>query len=328
MPNKLNQKIKLLKLFDLLKENTDEENPMSTNSIVTKLNKLGISSERKTLYEDIKLLNDNGYEVLCYKSNCNKYYVSDRKFNVAELKTLIDAIQSASFITEKKTNEFIDKIAKLGGNNRAEILKNNIICFNTTKQCNEEIFYNISAIDEAIVEKKKISFLYFDYDLKGNKVYRKEANRYFVNPLTLVLNDSNYYLICYSDKYDNLSNYRVDRMQKVEKEKENVTEASWLKNINLSEYKKQSFSMYSGEETEIVIKFDNSMLDIIFDKFGKNLNIKSTNDNKYIAKVKIQTSPVFYSWCCTFGSKLIITSPENIIKGLKNFVNDVLINYK
>ena len=120
------------KLLELLRQETDEQHPLSTSQICNKLGEMGISCERRTLTKDITVLNELGYEVMWNWVGKEKgYYIEDRSFSVPELKILIDAVQAASFVTEKKTAELIDKIAALGGSHKADILKRNMVCFNT-----------------------------------------------------------------------------------------------------------------------------------------------------------------------------------------------------
>lgn len=128
MPNANNQKIKLLKIMEMLRQQTDEEHPLLTNQIVEQLGAIGITCDRRTLYKDIALLNEYGYEIQSRLIKHQKgYYCTDRAFSPPELKILIDAVQAAGFITPKKTDEFIDKIAALGGSHRAELLKGNMV---------------------------------------------------------------------------------------------------------------------------------------------------------------------------------------------------------
>ena len=145
------QKYKLLKLLELLRQETDEQHPLSTSQICNKLGEMGISCERRTLTKDITVLNELGYEVMWNWVGKEKgYYIEDRSFSVPELKILIDAVQAASFVTEKKTAELIDKIAALGGSHKADILKSNMVCFNTRKHSNESIYYNVGFLEDAI----------------------------------------------------------------------------------------------------------------------------------------------------------------------------------
>ncbi len=207
------QKIKLLKIVELLRQETDEQHPIPTREMCKRLALMNISCDRRTLGRDISTLNKQGYEVMfTWQGREKAYYVEDRSFSVPELKILIDAVQAASFITRRKSSELIDKLADLGGSHRAEILKSNMVCFNTRKHSNEAIYYNVGYLEEALVKKKKASFYYFDLDETGERVYRKNKERYIVDPVALVFHEDNYYLMCYSAKYNDIVHYRVDRI--------------------------------------------------------------------------------------------------------------------
>ena len=222
------QKIKMLKLMEILRQETDEQNPIRASELCRKLIDIGITCDRRTLTKDIALLNEQGYEVMSVMLSHEKaYYVEDRSFSVPELKILIDAVQAASFVTDKKTAELTEKLASLGGSHRAEILKSNMVCFNTRKHRNESIYYNVGCLEEAIVQKKKASFRYYDLDTDGQRVYRREGQLYEVEPVALVFNEDNYYLMTYNEHYDNTVNYRVDRMDRVELLQDDISEKAF-----------------------------------------------------------------------------------------------------
>jgi predicted DNA-binding transcriptional regulator YafY len=175
------RKIKILKLLELLQQNTDEQHPMTTNTIAANLAQMDIPCDRRTISQDIATLNDLGYEILSTMVGHEKgYYVEDRSFSLPELKILMDAVHASSFITEKKSAELIEKLAALAGEHRAEVLKRNMVCFNTRKHSNEKILYTIDTLEEAILNQKKVIFLYFDLDENGQRVYRRGGHHYVV----------------------------------------------------------------------------------------------------------------------------------------------------
>ena len=140
MAEEKNQKIKLMKIMEILRQETDEEHPMTKVELAARLVAMKVSCSPRSLIRDIKLLNEQGYEIMERLIGHEKaYFVCDRSFSVPELKILIDAVQAASFVTEKKTLELIDKIAALGGSHKAAILKRNLIKFNTRKHRNETV---------------------------------------------------------------------------------------------------------------------------------------------------------------------------------------------
>ena len=313
------QKIKLLKLYELLCQETDEQHPLTTMNIVDRLAQMGISCERRTVAKDMAILNEQGYEVMVRWVGKEKaYYVEDRSFSVPELKVLIDAVQAASFITGKKTDELIDKIANLGGSHRAEILKSNMVCFNTRKHSNETIFYSVDYLEEALLQRKKVIFRYFDLDENGGKVYRKDGHHYVVEPVALVFNEDNYYLTCYSSRHDSTSNYRIDRMDSVEVIDELCCEKAIALRAQVSTYTEQAFKMFGGQPVDITIRFDAKLIGVVYDKFGEDTKMKRVDKSTCETTVKVQISPTFWGWIFQFGNLMSIVSPEEMTREYKN----------
>lgn len=318
------QKIKLLKLMELLKQETDEFHPLSTSEICNRLGTMGISCERRTLSKDIALLNEQGFEIMWCKIGKEKgYYIEDRSFSIPELKILIDAVQAANFITEKKSAELIDKISALGGSHRADVLKNNIVCFNTRKHSNETIYYSIGYLEEAIQQQYKVLFRYFDLDENGEKLYRRDGHRYVVEPVALVFHEDNYYVVVYSAKHDSIANYRVDRMDKVEVLYETVSKKALMLRNEVAGYTERVFKMYGGQPVDIVIEFDDRLIGAVYDKFGESTKMIRTHEHRCVATVKIQSSPTFWGWLFQFGKQMRILSPAKLVDEQKNFIMEM-----
>lgn len=311
-------KIKLLKLMELFRQETDEHNPMLATAICENLATRGVPCDRRTLSRDIKVLNENGYEVMSTMIGHEKaYYVVDRSFDVPEIKILIDAVQAASFVTEKKSTELVEKIAALGGARRAEILKQSIVCFNTRKHSNESIYYNVDRLEEAIYKNKKVIFLYYDLNEHGEKVYRRDGHHYVVEPIALVFNEDNYYLTCYSSRHDGTSNYRVDRMSAVEIIDEDITKKAMEIRSSVAGYTEQVFKMYGGEEAKVTLEFSDKLIGIVYDKFGENVKMVRTGEHTIVASVDVRISPTFWGWMFQFGDQMKILSPANIAEEYK-----------
>lgn len=305
------QKVKLLKILELLRQNTDEDHPMSTAQIAIALSQMGIPFDRRTISQDILILNELGYEIMSVMNGHDKcYYVEDRSFSVPELKILIDAVQASSFITEKKSEELISKIAALAGSHRADVLKRNMVCFNTRKHSNEWIFYNVDNLEDAILRQKKVLFRYFDLNENAERVYRRDGHRYVVEPIALVFNEDNYYLTCYSARHDSTSNYRIDRMDAVEVLQENCCEKTIALREQIATYTEQAFKMFGGQVEDIVLEFDRSLIGTVYDRFGEDTKMMATSESKCIASVKVQISPVFWGWLFQFAGEMNILSPQ------------------
>ena len=319
------RKIKLLKLLDMLRHETDEQHPLTTTQICTKLGNMGIICDRRTLPRDIATLNDQGYEIMSGMVGHDKcYYVEDRSFSIPELKILIDAVQAASFITDKKTAELVEKIASLGGTHRAEILKSNMVCFNTRKHSNEHIYYNVDTLERAIQNNKKVIFYYYNLDENGNKVYRRNHHHYVVEPIALVFNEDNYYLISYSSRHDGTANYRVDRMEAVEVIEEDICEKAISLRDSVSGYTEQAFKMYGGQPESVTLQFNKALISAVYDKFGEDTRMIPIDESDYAATVNVQISPTFWGWLFQFGTLMKIISPTGVIDKYKEKLNELM----
>jgi predicted DNA-binding transcriptional regulator YafY len=312
------QKIKLLLLYTMLQQETDESFPLTTNQLCKRLTDLGITCDRRTLSTDIDLLNAYDYEVMSKPLGREKaYYVEDRKFSLPELKILIDAVQAAHFITPKKTEALIDKLSSLGGFHRGELLKRNQGRFHVRKHTNEEIYYAVEALECALQQKKKASFLYFDRDEHGNKKYRRDKQRYITEPVSLVFSDDNYYLLSYHDEQQKLYHYRVDRMESVQVLEEPISPEAVAAHGEVPDYTGQLFRMFAGATEQVTLEFQDSLIGVVQDRFGEDTKMIRTGDDRCCAEVEVQVSPTFWGWLFQMAGQMKILAPESLAEAYR-----------
>lgn len=318
-------KIKLLILWDILCKYTDEEHAMNTDEIIAALKEKGISVIRKVVAEDIKTLNDYGYEVLSYKKRYHYYYVVNRPFDIAEIVMLTDVVKSSK-LTDKRKKDITEKLCGTLGNHQAENIRKSVVSFSDDKKGNTSILYNIDKIERAINENKQISFKYFDYNAKHDKVYRKNGKRYVSNPLAMVWDKDNYYLLSFNNGHSEPVTYRLDKIDSVEIESNEREFHSEYSDFDSERYRKIVFSMYSGEIKNVTLAFGEEMITSIFDKFGEKVEIKE-NSGTYEATVTIQPSKPFFLWVTGTLGKVKITEPEEVVKRFNDFENAIKENY-
>ncbi len=318
--------IKLLVLYDILSKMTDGEHALSTNEIIDELNKRGIPVSRKVLPSDIALLNKYGYEVLSYVKKARYYYVAQHTFDTAEITMLVDAIR-ASKLTEQRKNALTEKLYSTVGLHRNPKSLTNIISLEKITSGNSSIVYNIDFIDRAIRERKKVSFRYFILDENKKKFYRCNGERYVFNPLTMIWNKDNYYLLCYDDKHDGLSRYRIDRMDDVKVEDASRLEKDEFADFNIDAYRKQIFSMFGGDLQKVEIQFDKEMLGDIYDRFGLDIKINKIDDTTFNTKLNIQVSRTFFIWVVGTLGKVKITAPISVMNEFGEFIEHIKENY-
>lgn len=215
------RKIKLLLLYEILRKRTDEQHPMTTKELSAALQDYGITVSRQTLYEDIEVLNHYGFDIVSEKGKGNRYYIGSRTFERPEIEILLQAVCSSDFLTDKKKASLMKKVSELIGTASAEKLAE-LNPGSTAHGMNEHIYYNIDAVMTALLEKRQITFRYYDYGLNGEKIYRKNGERYRVNPLGLAYSEEKLYFISYHDRHaeDGPTKYVAERMDDVTVEKQ------------------------------------------------------------------------------------------------------------
>jgi len=309
----------------IMLEKTDAQNPLTVAEIISELNIYGISAERKAIYNDLDILREFGIEIETIKSKTVGYYVASRQFDLTELKLLVDAVQSSRFITLKKSQELIQKLSSLTSTALAKQLKRQIYVSGRAKSSNESALYNVDAIYAAINDGKKISFKYFDYDLRKNRVFRKNGSEYKATPIAMTWSDDKYYLIALCDEHREIRHYRVDRMYTVT-ELDDVADVT--EPLDMAKYNKRVFGMYNGELVCADLCFDNSLVNIVLDQFGSDIFMIASEGGYFNIKTDISISPVFLGWMFQLGRKAHINGPEKLITAMQKLIDENLENYR
>ena len=320
MSRSAEQKIRLLILYDILRCETDEKHQLSTNELIERLATYGIQATRQTVYDDIEMLNTFGYDIITVHGRNNRYFIGDRIFELPEVQILLHAVGAAKFLTEKKASVLTEKVAELLGEAQADSLKE-LLTIKSNELGNERVYYSIDAITTALIEKRKLSFLYFDYDGRCNRVYRKEGERYEVNPLGMVYSGENFYLVCFHDKYDNPASYRIDKMEDVQVEESKITIKKQFENFDLNAYKRETFGMYYGEKTDVTLNFPPELLDVVRDRFGA-IDPKS-NGYSYMVNATVRVSRTFFAWIAMFEGKVKIIGPQKVKDSYGEFITNL-----
>lgn len=321
MPRFEKQKYKIYYLIEYFKKYTDEEHTVSVSELIDYLAGLGISAERKSIYRDIAAISELGYEIMQVRDKRFSYYLAQREFETAELRTLADAVASSRFITKKKSAELIKKLESLTNIHNAKRLNAQVYVANRIKASNESIYYNVDAIHNAIADDSCISFKYFDWDKNKHRVYRHDGREYEVSPWALVWNNENYYLIAYDMREKEIRHYRVDRMiaiSQLDKKREGKAE---FNDEDTAQYTKKFFGMYDGELTNVTLNCSEKITNAVIDMFGTDVKFTPQSDGKtFNVTVEVAVSPVFLSWVFMLGDNIKIISPQNVCDKFRKMV--------
>ena len=324
MPKGTNQKYKLIYIIKYLLENTDENHKVTMPQILAYLEANEITAERKSIYDDIDAIQELGIDVQKEKVGRNfYYYVVDRDFEMAELKLLVDAIQSSKFITEKKSQELIKKLGTLVSVHEAKQLKRQVYVAGRAKAINENIFYNVDAIHKAIEENKKVRFQYFQWNTKKEMELRKNGDWYEVSPWALMWEDENYYLVAFDRVAGKIKHYRVDKMLKMSSMDSDREGREIFEQSNVSEYTRKNFGMFAGEEETVKLEVHNGLVGVILDRFGTDTMIIPADKEHFRVNVRVSVSNQFFGWIFGLGDGIQILGPENVKMKMKEEIEKI-----
>ena len=325
MPKSDNQKLKIFYILDYLQRNSHQNHPVRAAELLHMLeHQHNIVCDRKTVYSDIAALQDYGVDIVSIPGKNGGYYIASRNFELPELKLLIDAVQSSRFLTEKKSRELIEKLCSQCSVYDARLMRRDVLVSGRVKSMNETIYYNVDAIQEAIAQNKQITFRYFDWGIDGKRKYRSKD--YQASPYGLCQDNENCYLLAHSPRHG-VTSYRVDRMNDIQLSEEARTPCPELMGKALVEHANRLFQMYSGETADVKLRFHRSLINVVIDRFGRDILLIPDDDEHFVFTVNVAVSPMFLSWVIGFGAKAKILYPQSVIDQCKAMCKEAMEQY-
>ncbi len=329
MPKGTNQKFKLYRLAQIMLERTDEDHFITMPEIKEALEAYEITADRKSIYNDLKDLEQFGIEIEGEPvGNRYHYHVVSREFELPELKLLVDAIQSSKFITERKSNTLIKKLEKLVSKYDAQKLQRQVYVSGRIKTMNESIYYNVDAIHNAITENRKIKFQYFQWNVKKEMELRHDGAFYHISPWGLSWDHENYYLVGYDSVDEKIKYYRVDKMIKVQMLEEEREGKEHFKKLDMAEYTRKSFSMFGGKEQQVKLLVDNELAGVIIDRFGKDVMMIPAGETQFTVSVNVQVSSHFLGWIMSLGTGIKLIGPDDVVEQMRREIERLSTQYQ
>ena len=320
-----NQKLKLLLLKDYLEQYTDEAHPVTTSELIDYLAQNGISAERKSIYADIQALEEYGMDIVHSGGKNAGYYLASRIFQLPELSLLVDAVQSSKFLSERKSLDLIQKLGTLTSCHEARSLRRQVTVSGRVKTMNESIYYNVDRIHAAIANNSQISFRYFEWGVDREKHFRGDVRT--ASPYALCWDSENYYLVAHTEAHG-ITHFRVDKMTSINETGAARIMTEEAKNLDLANYSKQVFFMFHGEKTTVRLRFHNSLVGVVIDRFGRDVMLIPDGDSHFCLSTEVSVSPMFLGWLASFGDRVRILSPERVIDEYRALCSASLAQYE
>ncbi|MCR4615489.1 MAG: WYL domain-containing protein [Clostridiales bacterium] len=319
---KQQNQIRLIELLKYLWQNTDRQHYATIVDMQKHLQTLGFNPDRKTLSKDIEMLNSIGFFDIEHDRNVqNRYYITRRFFNEADVKMLCDAVRSSYIISDKEAKEFVSTFETFVGPSARAGLNSPAFIDATSRTKNNNVIKNAGKIAKAITGKKKISFKYFNYTVEGKKEH-KGNKRYLVSPYAMLIDDGKYYFAGFDDEAGIVKNFRVDKVDCL-----TVTTfdaAPQPRSFSAKKFASQT-RMFPGYESKVEFYCHKDTMYGIMDKFGTKVKTEKIDDEHFKATVTAEVSPTFFGWVLGYGGNIRIIGPENVVEDFKNTVQSVLM---
>ncbi len=321
-----NKKMLNMLILEILRVYSDEDHTLTQQEIIKLLDKnYGMECDRRSVKNNVLSLKEMGYDI----SMENGYRLLSREFDDAELRILIDSVLFSKSISTRQAKELIQKLRGLASNyfNAKVSHVSNLPDLNRTD--NKQAMYALDTLNDAISEKKKISFIY-NYIGTDFKLHPRRERPYIVNPYQIVANNGRFYLIGNYDKYDNVAHFRIDRMTDVrmldEKQKPMKAVPELKDGLNLPKHMAEHFYMFSGDSISANIRTTPDMMSELVDWFGKDFRIIENKDEHIVIRVKCSFSALRF-WSLQYGPYVEVLEPESLRNRIKEDVMTMAARY-
>lgn len=324
--------MKILYVARYLKKYASENKPAKAQDIIDYLGEFGITAERKSIYDDVACLTKFGYDVNRKGGRSGGYYMNPEPLSIQDVKILADAVSVSRFLSQKKSEELINKLGELVAYHQRDEIKRRVHVMSRLKNPDEQIYESIDIIRNALQHRRSITFQYYEWvmERKGGRVMyvkrlRHRRKLYFAHPLALLWDDVNYYLVAYENASAEIRHYRLDRMHNLRiAEEDNPEGRRFALRFDPAIYSPTVFDMFSGEERNVVLLFKEDLLDAMIDRFGEDMIVEQTSDKKWYKTIQnIRLSDRFFAWVIGFGDQVRVDGPSEIVRAMRQFLRRV-----
>lgn len=315
--------IRILHLLQILYDQTDEQHPLTTSELTAQLATSGVVCSRKTVAASVSLLADLGMNIIVQKGRQNSYFVAERRFELPELRMLIDAVGSSRFITTKKSQALIGKLKALASVHLSDALEQHLYVAQRIKPSNEAVYYTVDAVATAIYQRRKITFQYIEYTPDKETVCKHNGKVYVFSPYDMIWSDDRYYAVGWSESHGQVITFRMDRMKNVTLDQQNAHPRP--QEYDVAAYTKAVFEMFPGKSATVELSCTNELMKVIVDRFGEDVRTERIDADRFKVTVDVSVSPTFFGWVLQFSGRIKILSPTEVREQMIRICQDAVL---
>ncbi len=332
----ISNNVKFYNFMYVLEKFSDKNNILTIKDINMHLKQLfDVTLERRTIYSFVKDIKELGIDISDYSDNGKGYFINTHKLEEHEIRILLDSISANKCLSHKKTKIIAEKLCKMNNVYVEYGMNRQVYIDNRPKTRNEDMFAIIDTINTAIKEELKIEFNYCYYDETKELIVKQspegELRKYIANPISMILKDDYYYIILNIDKYDGLSNFRIDKMKNVKiinESRKSVKNIRGCENgFDPSEYSRKCIKMFIGEEKVVELEVNSQVLGHIIDEIGSNIEVVKLENDKYNVRFSCVYGNGLVKWILQFSAGAKVISPMELKNELIKEINEILQRY-
>ena len=355
---KQNQRFKAYLIFQILLRETDDKNTLSAKELEKRLSDWGVDGERHSIYQDIKAINavhwlirhrdktiDDAVEaiekdtfgkekIILYDEKKKGFYIQPKDYSVEQIQLLAESIYTTKFLTQGDSDELAKFVCGFVSKYQAERIQHDALLTDRVRTNNKKVLANIRMLNMAMENNpkegstpQKVNFKYLSYTLNGEQVEKRKGERFVVSPYQLIIFEGNYYLLAFTDKRQKIQTFRVDRIDDIRMENEPREGKEAFLAFNAKEYVRQVFGMYDGERRRVKIRFIRSLLNAVYERFGKSAVYTNEDAHHFIISTEVRISPQFFGWLLGFGTGAELLGDAETVEKFTAYMDKIRKKY-
>ena len=321
------KKILPLRILEILKEHSDEDHPLTSTQIISRLERdYGLKATRNTIRSNLRVLIDAGYKISTFEDNGNGIYIEGGELDHRQLRWLVDSVLNCRYLPENRARELITTLKKMGGPSFCSSMDYADALKQWPRHSNQQFSFSLELLEDAIESGRRVSFNYNRMDCDGE--LHQLGDTHLVLPICIFPVNYQYYMVGHDFGADMLLHYRLDRMTGTKIAELPIDEDKKLKplDFNAVQYARQHPHMYGGTPEPITMKMPRRLAGAVMDTFGPAALMRPLDDE--FMQVRVNAAPEgMRFFALQYGPSCEVLSPQELRDIIKQDIIGMMEKY-